>query len=178
MPAFVDKFGYTDREDAHDAFRAVLSTTELSLRVRTSLLQKYDVWRRNSGDEYWSSVSAARQVKISTNRTAEHLSQGGENIVGNFVAEQIARGAKCRQLVSADRSEGSFTFQESEYENEDDEDGVDDVNLLPNPQLSDMERPTTNEVISDNAREDSDQSAEDDAQYDTTSEPGQSEPPR
>ena len=73
--------------------------------------------------------------------------------------------------VASGRSEGFFSFQETEYENEDDEDGVDDVNLLPNPQLSNMERPTTNEVIGDKAGEDSEQSAEDDTQYATVSEP-------
>ncbi|KAF9176803.1 hypothetical protein BGZ50_009653, partial [Haplosporangium sp. Z 11] len=90
MPAFVKQFGYRCREDAHDTFVALLSSTDIPLRARASLQQKYDVWRRNSGEEYWSSVSASLQIKISTHRTAEHLSLGGENVVGNFVKDQIA----------------------------------------------------------------------------------------
>lgn len=90
MPSFVKQFGYSCREDAHEAFVVLLSSTDIPLRTRNSLQQKYDIWQRNTGKEYWSSVSASLQIKISTNRTAEQLSVRGEYVVNNFVKEQIA----------------------------------------------------------------------------------------
>ncbi|KAG0248539.1 hypothetical protein DFQ27_000836, partial [Actinomortierella ambigua] len=61
MPAFVKQFGYTCNENAHDDFAALLTSTEIPLRARQELQRNYDIWRRNRGMEFWSSVSASLQ---------------------------------------------------------------------------------------------------------------------
>ncbi|KAK3816601.1 MAG: hypothetical protein J3Q66DRAFT_200235 [Benniella sp.] len=81
MPRFAKEFGFIIENDAHKAFSALISVTDISQEKRKRLQMDYDVWRRNYGKGYWSSKSASSQIKMSIDRAAEQLSQGGEHVI-------------------------------------------------------------------------------------------------
>ncbi|KAG0228578.1 hypothetical protein BGX31_006548 [Mortierella sp. GBA43] len=81
MPQFVNRFAFTNENDAHQAFSALLSSTRISRVKRKRLDTEYGVWRRNHGKKFWSSMSASTQIKISMDKAAEYLSQGGEHVI-------------------------------------------------------------------------------------------------
>lgn len=87
MPDFAAKFEYYCEEDAHSAFEAVLSSTNITRTKRSRLKSNYDVWRRNSGAEYWASRRTMSQIRVSTKRTAEELVSGGEHIAKKWIQE-------------------------------------------------------------------------------------------
>ncbi|ORZ28597.1 hypothetical protein BCR41DRAFT_382590 [Lobosporangium transversale] len=90
MPSFNEAFNFTIEKDAHAAFSALISVTDISKRIRTRLQSDYDVWQRNNGDEYWASVAVSAQVSISTKRTAKELALGGEHIAKKLIREQAS----------------------------------------------------------------------------------------
>jgi hypothetical protein len=70
IPQFAKEFGFINEDDAHQAFSALTSLTDISQEKRKRLQMDYDVWRRNYGQEYWS-----------MDRAAEQLSLGGEHVI-------------------------------------------------------------------------------------------------
>ncbi|KAF8950259.1 hypothetical protein BGZ46_004634 [Entomortierella lignicola] len=110
MPAFAKHFGFICERDAHDAFSAIITSSEIPQRIREGLQNNYDVWQRNHGKDYWASISASSQIKISTKTTATQLSMGGEQIVRKIIKEQIEEDASkspdLRKLLFPELSSG------------------------------------------------------------------------
>jgi len=89
MPQFVNRFAFTNENDAHQAFSALLSSTEISREKQKRLEMEYGVWRRNHEKKFWSSRMASTQIKTSMDKAAEHLSQGGEHVIKTEVQRFI-----------------------------------------------------------------------------------------
>ncbi|KAF9363147.1 hypothetical protein BGX34_004766 [Mortierella sp. NVP85] len=88
MPDFAAAFDYACKEDAHAAFLSLLSSTNISQTIRTTLQGKYKVWLRNNGEEYWATRMATSQVRVSTKRTAAELVSAGEHVAKKLIQEQ------------------------------------------------------------------------------------------
>ncbi|KAF9413841.1 hypothetical protein BGZ76_004974, partial [Entomortierella beljakovae] len=89
MPAFSTHFDFNDESDTHKAYSKLISSTEIPQSTRISLQDSYTMWQKNYGQEYWSLKSASLQVRVSTNKTAEQLSIGGEYVIKKLVQENI-----------------------------------------------------------------------------------------
>ncbi|KAG0219637.1 hypothetical protein BGX33_001809 [Mortierella sp. NVP41] len=88
MPDFAADFDYYSEQDAHTAFTSLLSSTIVPERLRKPLRDKYEVWRRNNGEEYWASRQAVSQARISTKRTATELIASSEHVAKKLIHEQ------------------------------------------------------------------------------------------
>ncbi|KAF9198111.1 hypothetical protein BGZ49_001177 [Haplosporangium sp. Z 27] len=77
MPEYCKEFEFTNEEDAHVAFLSLLSMTILPKATRIILTEKYEKWRRNEGEAFWSSREADYIIDVSTNETIGDLVKRG-----------------------------------------------------------------------------------------------------
>ncbi|KAF9079763.1 hypothetical protein BGX27_006007, partial [Mortierella sp. AM989] len=77
MPEYCHKFGLTNEEDAHSTFSSLLSLSILPKATRTVLSERYERWRRNEGEEFWTSRAADYKINVSTNETIGDLVERG-----------------------------------------------------------------------------------------------------
>ncbi|KAG0217581.1 hypothetical protein BGX31_000199, partial [Mortierella sp. GBA43] len=83
MPDFALKFGYFAKNDAEEAFSALITKSFIAKTAQRSLWTKYDTWKRNEGDIFW----AARVVRISKTRTASELVAGSVPVAKEMIWE-------------------------------------------------------------------------------------------
>ncbi|KAF9376388.1 hypothetical protein BGX21_003499 [Mortierella sp. AD011] len=85
MPEFSNHFGYIREQDAHAAFMNPLSSTELPKAIRTVLTDKYNIWRRNGGANYWASRAVEYKIEVSTKNTAGSLVERSNYFAKNLL---------------------------------------------------------------------------------------------
>ncbi|KAI1313035.1 hypothetical protein EDD11_002740 [Mortierella claussenii] len=91
FPDFVHTFNYYSEQDAHNAFTSLISSSLIPQRVRTALVSHYNIWRRNSGAEFWASRNLSSQISITTKRTATEVVSGTEHISKKYIQETSGR---------------------------------------------------------------------------------------
>ncbi|KAG0253235.1 hypothetical protein BG011_006477 [Mortierella polycephala] len=114
MPEFALKFEYFTKNDAEEAFSALISKSFIAKTVKRSLSTKYETWKRNEGDNFW----ATRVVKISKTRTAIELVAGSVPVAKEMIWEDTTSSAALPTIQpndSGDRTEyQSSSFLEGE----------------------------------------------------------------
>ncbi|KAG0247918.1 hypothetical protein BG011_000729 [Mortierella polycephala] len=96
MPDFATTFNYCLEQDAHSAFSTLLSSTTIPQRLQTVVKEKYEVWRRNEGRNYWASVTASTQIAVTAKRTVVEIVSGCEHVAKKLIQEHsndVARSA-------------------------------------------------------------------------------------
>ncbi|KAF9536453.1 hypothetical protein EC957_010886 [Mortierella hygrophila] len=114
MPKFALEFQYFNKNDAEEAYSALISKSFLSRTVKKSLSTKYETWKRNEGDNFW----ATRVVNISKTRTASELVAGSVSVAKEMIWENSTSTAALPTIQpndSGDRTEiQSSSFPEGE----------------------------------------------------------------
>ncbi|KAF9424642.1 hypothetical protein BGZ76_003489, partial [Entomortierella beljakovae] len=62
MPEFAKVFEYFNKEDADQAFSALINKSFLTNFTRNNLQNNYELWKRNEGNQFWASRIAKTEV--------------------------------------------------------------------------------------------------------------------
>ncbi|KAG0351579.1 hypothetical protein BC939DRAFT_508362 [Gamsiella multidivaricata] len=87
MPDFAATFNYCSEQDAHSAFSTLLSSTTIPQQLQVALKDKYEIWRRNDGRNYWASLVASSQIAVTTKRTVAEIVSGCEHVAKKLIQE-------------------------------------------------------------------------------------------
>lgn len=89
--AFIKKFELNEKLTAHYRYRLLIeTTTNISKTDRNRLLNEFDWWKNNKGQQFW----ADRQIHLSTMRTSVGLAGAAEP----YVKQSFRRNATWNEL--------------------------------------------------------------------------------
>ncbi|KAF9319457.1 hypothetical protein BG006_002988, partial [Podila minutissima] len=128
MPRFAAFFIYSSEQDAHSAFSTLLSSTIVPQQLQATIKDKYEIWRRNDGRNYWASVAASTQIAVTTKRTVAEVVSASEHVAKKLIQEHgndmvrsavaIPSPGLARSLSDDDSTVKKVSFLETEYATE------------------------------------------------------------
>ncbi|KAF9420077.1 hypothetical protein BGZ76_004130, partial [Entomortierella beljakovae] len=90
FPDFVITLGYWQKKDADDAYKALLSFSEVPERVRKAMSSQYETWQNNDGEEFWATRAIKSSLSMTAKRTAIGIISKSEGIINSNLAEDGA----------------------------------------------------------------------------------------
>ncbi|KAF9089943.1 hypothetical protein BGX27_002376 [Mortierella sp. AM989] len=90
FPDFVVTLGYWQQKDADDAYRTLLSFSEVRERVRKAMSNQYETWQNNDGKEFWATRAIKSSLSMTAKRAAVGIISKSEVIINSNLAEDGA----------------------------------------------------------------------------------------